>query len=272
MFVGLAALIDDRGPLVFLVDDLHCADTASIAVLDALGCAEHAALAVVATVHPDPERDPDRRLQHTPAIALGPLAADDLARLGLLDALVETGGHPATVLACIAAKRTDGHLQPEALTAVVERVAEAGEPASRLLRMAAALEQPFTATDLAFTAAPRDRHGGRHVGVHEASRPHRLRRRPLSVHRRSDPARPDRSRLCISTTTDSWANSPRVTVCFGCSAAQEAAAMIDPRPFGSSPQPRSSLARPPEINRRSTHRQPSIVTDVLTHFSQLGGV
>ena len=36
MFVGLAALIDDDGPLVFLVDDLHCADTASIAVLNAL--------------------------------------------------------------------------------------------------------------------------------------------------------------------------------------------------------------------------------------------
>ena len=153
MFVGLAALIDDGGPLVILVDDLHCADAASIAVLDALVCADATrALAVVATVRPDSERAADRRLQRAPAIVLGPLAADDLARLGLPDALVETGGHPATVLACIAAMRSDGHLEPDALTAVVDRVAEAGEPASRLLRMAAALEQPFTATDLAFAA------------------------------------------------------------------------------------------------------------------------
>lgn len=153
MFAGIAGLIDDEGPLAVLLDDIHCADTASIAVLNALACtaATHA-LAIVATRRPDRAAAADRVAQPNQTIVLGPLAADDLARLGLADASVETGGHPATVMACIAAASTDGLLRSAALRAVVDRVAEAGEPASRLLRVAAALDQPFTATDLAFAA------------------------------------------------------------------------------------------------------------------------
>jgi hypothetical protein len=64
----------------------------------------------------------------------------------------ETGGHPATIAACIEAAYGDGVLSPSVTAAMLARVDEAGELSRHVLELAAAMPQPFDLTELAFTA------------------------------------------------------------------------------------------------------------------------
>lgn len=147
---AVAALLRDRGPLVLVVDDLHRADTASIAALT-YACSRwsDAGLALVASVAPD-ELPPDhaaRDLTATLSVRLQPLTEEELAPLGRPDLHRRTGGHPLSVVAVL---DDDTALAPVAMVDfVLARAHRVGPRAHEVLVHAAALPEPVLPAALA---------------------------------------------------------------------------------------------------------------------------
>lgn len=154
MFGRFADTLDRLGPTVVLVDDLHLADPASVAVLTSLvapGAVQ--SLCVVAARSPvSPAMDDLPSAAVARVVQLASLSYDDVETLGIDGLWAEAGGHPATIAACIEAARGDGELSQAATAAVLARVDEAGELSRHVLQLAATLPQPFDLTELAFTA------------------------------------------------------------------------------------------------------------------------
>jgi DNA-binding SARP family transcriptional activator len=146
----LVALVNDAGPMIVFIDDLHWADPESVSILAALtepGMAK--SFAIVATVQCGREIGGMRGFHPTIWPPLQPLSGHDLAQLGLSHALDETGGHPGTVAAVREACAGSGFLSSTAIGDILARCDAAGPSATLFLRAAAALDQPFSALDAA---------------------------------------------------------------------------------------------------------------------------
>jgi DNA-binding SARP family transcriptional activator len=154
MFGRLADTLDRLGPTLLLIDDLHLADPASIAVLASIVAPEAVqSLCLVAARRPtSPGTDALPRGAVRRAIQLGALSPADVDQLGIDGAWAETGGHPASLAMCIEAARGGGALSQGAIASVLARIDEAGELSRYVLELTAALTQPFDITDVAFTA------------------------------------------------------------------------------------------------------------------------
>ncbi len=163
------ALVDalDHGaaPTALLIDDLHWADPASLAVLSSLlqpGVLAHPLL-VVATRRLRGTGEADASagsLHHTAPVALvlAPLPGPLLALLPVEEAWAETGGHPGLLAACMAAGWGNGTLGADGLDLLAAWVDDLGSGGRTLLRAAANLGPSFTVDELA-----------RHIGLTSAA-------------------------------------------------------------------------------------------------------
>lgn len=148
MFGRLALMLDDLGPAVLVVDDLHRADAESVAVLRSLaapGGALQLCLVMSSPVALDGGAD-------AAALELTALTEADLQPLGIGAAWRETGGHPATLAACCAAGAADAPLPDDVVAALRARVAELASPAPLVLAGASRLSEVFTGAEVAAAA------------------------------------------------------------------------------------------------------------------------
>jgi DNA-binding SARP family transcriptional activator len=146
----LGALVNDGGPMIVFIDDLHWADPESVSILAALtepGMAT--SFAIVATVQLGREIPGIRGFHPCIWPPLQPLSSYELDQVGLSHALEETGGHPGTVAAVFEACIGSGFLSSTAIGGILARCEAGGPSATLFLRAAAALEQPFSALDAA---------------------------------------------------------------------------------------------------------------------------
>ncbi len=154
------ALVDtlDRAdaPTALLIDDLHWADPASLAVLSSLlqaGALAHPLL-VVATRRLRGTGETDAAagtLHHAApvALALAPLPEPVLASIPVDLAWPETGGHPGLLAACVAAGRGNGTLGSDGLDLLAGWVDDLGPGGRTLLQAAANLGPSLTVDELA---------------------------------------------------------------------------------------------------------------------------
>ncbi|MGB8859106.1 MAG: ATP-binding protein, partial [Ilumatobacteraceae bacterium] len=148
MFGRFAEMLDGLGPTLLVVDDLHLADTASIAVLRSLVCPGGAAqLCLVVSSPTALEGHADG-----PAVVLGALSADDMRPLGIDTAWRETGGHPGLLAACCAAGTGSGVLRGDALGSVRAPLDDLGPLAPVVLTAASTLNSWFTAAQVGLAA------------------------------------------------------------------------------------------------------------------------
>jgi DNA-binding SARP family transcriptional activator len=146
----LVAYVNDDGPMIVFIDDLHWADPESVSILAALtepGMAK--SFAIVATAQQGREIPGMRGFHPTLWPPLQPLSGPELGQLGLSHALDETGGHPGTVAAVFEACIGSGFLSSTAIGGILARCEAGGPSAPLFLRAGAAQEQPFSALDAA---------------------------------------------------------------------------------------------------------------------------
>ena len=153
-FGQIVTVLDRLGPTVLLIDDLDQADPATIAVISALvasGGAE--SLCVVATRGPlgGATSWSPSAVSHA-TVRLAALSRDDVEALAVDGLWAETGGHPASIAACLEATHHGGVLSLEATDAVLARVDELGELGRHVLNVASAQPQPFDVEQVAWGA------------------------------------------------------------------------------------------------------------------------
>jgi hypothetical protein len=155
VFSRLADLLDGIGPTVLLIDEVRHLDGASIAVVRALLTpGTVGGLAVVAAARPGDAVSPAMPWSKVGVrrdVPLGLLSPEDLVAIGVPGAMADTGGHPATLAACVAAARRDESLEGPALAPLLERVDEFGDLGRLVLTAAADRRAPFKAADVART-------------------------------------------------------------------------------------------------------------------------
>lgn len=151
MFGRLADVLDRLGPTVLMIDDLHLADPATLSVLRSLVApgAVGSLCVVGAQRPPAPNGDPLPGGASNRIVHLGSLAEVDVESLGVVGAWAETGGHPASLAACLRASREGGALDSDAVAHVLALVDDAGALTRMVLELAATLEQPAEITELA---------------------------------------------------------------------------------------------------------------------------
>jgi DNA-binding SARP family transcriptional activator len=102
---ALVALVADRGPVVLVLDDLHWADTSTLAALAYLRrrASGRGVALVTAALPPTPSyEDQLRRLAPDTIVRLEALTAAELAPLGMPDLHEATDGHPHAVADAVA--------------------------------------------------------------------------------------------------------------------------------------------------------------------------
>ena len=154
LFERLAESIAALAPVVVLIDDIHLADDASIAILHALAQPGVApGFGIVATRRPSSCRPtPEVGVVPTVSMKLGPLTPEALAELGLPDGTWFTGGHAGVAAACLEAWQLGGRFTAGAVASILERCDEAGPLARHVLASAAAAEDPLSPSELAYVA------------------------------------------------------------------------------------------------------------------------
>lgn len=150
-FGQLVSVLDRLGPSVLLIDDLDRADAATLAVVSALAAPGGApSMCLVATQRPTGRgRASLLEASARRSVRLAALSKPDVDAFGIDGLWAETGGHPATVAACLEAIRRDGVLSPAATAAVFGRVDELGELGRHVLNVASSQPQPFDLTEVA---------------------------------------------------------------------------------------------------------------------------
>jgi DNA-binding SARP family transcriptional activator len=147
---ALIALIEEHGPLMLLIDDLHWAEPATLAALHYLQrrCAGRAAVVGTIRAGATSADHAVRELQPDLLVTLEPLTASDLVPLGVPDLHAATGGHPRFVTEAVANGRG---AQPSATLAdaLLDQCRAEGPEAYRILLAASALDQPFEPEALA---------------------------------------------------------------------------------------------------------------------------
>jgi DNA-binding SARP family transcriptional activator len=148
---ALADVIAEHAPLVLLLDDIHWADSATVAAISYVQrrCAD-CAVVVVAAVRSEelPVGHPIRRLRPTMWLRLEPLTADDLAPLGMPELHESTGGN-ARLVTAVSTNGGGGALSPAVAEAILAQVRAEGAWSYRVLVAASVLEQPFQPEPLA---------------------------------------------------------------------------------------------------------------------------
>jgi DNA-binding SARP family transcriptional activator len=148
---ALVALVADRGPVVLVLDDLHWADTSTLAALAYLRrrASGRGVALVTAALPPTPSyEDQLRRLAPDTIVRLEPLTAAELAPLGMPDLHEATDGHPHAVADAVAG---GGPASPSGTLAeaLLRQCRAEGPEAYRILAAASVLEQPFDPEPLA---------------------------------------------------------------------------------------------------------------------------
>ncbi len=141
---ALVALIDEHGPLVLLIDDLHWAEPATLAALHYLQHRCAGGAAVVGTVREGATAHdhPVRNLRPDMLVALEPLTAGDLAPLGLPNLHATTGGNPRFVADAVR-NGSQPELSATLASTLLDQCRAEGADAYRILVAASALDQPF---------------------------------------------------------------------------------------------------------------------------------
>lgn len=147
---ALAEVIAEHAPLVLALDDLHWADTATIAAISYLQrrCGSLGVVLVAAARSEEtPPGHPLRRLRPDTVVRLEPLAPIELAPLGMPDLYESTGGNPRFVAEAV----TNGDGAPSAALAeaLLGRCRAEGAWAYRVLVVASSLQQSFEPAGLA---------------------------------------------------------------------------------------------------------------------------
>jgi DNA-binding SARP family transcriptional activator len=138
-------VIRRSGPQVLIFDDLHLADSGTLAALEYLRhrCAGCPVMILGALREEETPLDhPLRRLAETARIRLEPLTDHELAPLGIPDIHGRTGGHPALVASLIASG-SDPDLRGSLSELLLARCRAEGPVAFRVLMTAATLPEPF---------------------------------------------------------------------------------------------------------------------------------
>jgi DNA-binding SARP family transcriptional activator len=148
---ALVAVVAEHGPVVLLLDDLHCADARTLA---ALGYVRRRgaglAGAIVTTARPTGGSPgyPPHRFEADARVQLEPLSPGDLAPLAIPELHDSTGGDPRLVAEAL----VNGHAAgpSETLTeALFAQCRAEGDWAYRVLVASSVLEQPFEPEPLA---------------------------------------------------------------------------------------------------------------------------
>lgn len=144
-------LLAGLAPVALVVDDLQWADASTIAALAYLQrrCAGEAVLLLGALRSEEVSDDaPVARLEASERLALGPLVAADLERLGTAEAadrlFARSGGHPLWLTELVRAGDSgDGPAPTRLAELILARCRRAGARAHRLLAAASVLGRPF---------------------------------------------------------------------------------------------------------------------------------
>jgi DNA-binding SARP family transcriptional activator len=142
---AIVEVIRRSAPLVLILDDLHLADSGTIAALEYLHrrCATCPVMVLGALGDDDTPIDhPVRRLAVTERIRLEPLTDHELAPLAIPDVHQRTGGHPALVAGLIA-NGSGPDLRGSLSELFIARCRAEGPVALRILLTAATLPEPF---------------------------------------------------------------------------------------------------------------------------------
>ena len=148
---ALVELIAEHAPLALFLDDLHWADSHTVAALSYLGRRCTGISVVVVTAVASEHASPDhavRRLVPTTVVRLEDLTAGDLASLGIPELHESTGGNPRLVTEAISAKAR-GELSIALAEALLAHCRAGGAWAYRALLAASVLDQPFEPESLA---------------------------------------------------------------------------------------------------------------------------
>jgi DNA-binding SARP family transcriptional activator len=141
---ALVALLAEHGPIVLLLDDLHCADPRTLAALGYLRRRGTGLSGAIVTTTRPTSSSPGApyRLAADVRVRLEPLSPAELAPLGILKLHDSTGGDPRLVAEALA------NGQPTSPSATLSEALLAqcraeGDWAYRVLVAASVLEQPF---------------------------------------------------------------------------------------------------------------------------------
>jgi hypothetical protein len=111
-----------------------------------------AELAVVAGAHEPPDQFVEHgwpRAAVAAHVSLGLLSDVELAPIGVDGAGGLTGGHPATLAACVAAARRDGVFRPDEIADIVRRADDLGDLGRGVLAVLAHAGRPMKAAEVA---------------------------------------------------------------------------------------------------------------------------
>jgi len=148
---ALVAVVAEHGPVVLLLDDLHCADAPTLAALGYLrrrGAGLAGAIVTTARRTGGSPGHPPHRLEADARVQLEPLSPGDLAPLAIAELHDSTGGDPRLVADAL----VNGHAAgpSETLTdALLAQCRAEGDWAYRVLVASSVLEQPFKPEPLA---------------------------------------------------------------------------------------------------------------------------
>jgi DNA-binding SARP family transcriptional activator len=148
---ALVELIAEHAPLALFLDDLHWADSHTVAGLSYLArrCTGISVVVVTAVASEHAPADHVvRRLMPTTVVRLEELTAGDLAPLGIPELHESTGGNPRLVTEAISANAR-GELSVALAEALLAQCRAEGAWAYRVLLAACVLEQPFEPESLA---------------------------------------------------------------------------------------------------------------------------
>jgi DNA-binding SARP family transcriptional activator len=150
MLGRMADVLDDLAPTAVFVDDLHLADPATADLLSSLtdqgGVRSLCIVASRSLTGPGTERRP---LGATTTVRIGSLDRRSVDALDIPLAWEETGGHPATLAACVDAARSGGVLSPDGAAAVLARIRQLDQIGRLVLRQLASTSRPDELTAVA---------------------------------------------------------------------------------------------------------------------------
>jgi DNA-binding SARP family transcriptional activator len=148
LFEQLASSIDEAGPTVAFIDDLHWVDDDSRAILEGLaGPHGVPGFAVVATSRPGSQTA--RRSPGQTRAELLPLTDAELTAAGFGSTML-VAGVPLLLAAAVEAARANGVLSADTVDAVLARTEEAGALAHEVLVVCAAAGRPVSSYELAY--------------------------------------------------------------------------------------------------------------------------
>jgi DNA-binding SARP family transcriptional activator len=147
---ALVALVAEQGPIVLLLDDLHCADPRTLAALGYLRRRRTGLSGAIVTTTRPTSSSPGApyRLAADVRVRLEPLSPAELAPLGIPDLHGSTGGEPRLVAEALA----NGHAASPSASlneALLAQCRAEGDWAYRVLVASSVLEQPFEPAPLA---------------------------------------------------------------------------------------------------------------------------